>query len=410
MKRTLNRFVVHLSIPLLLLNACMPAQTITKRYRSWGEEILLSAPESKIQLHLRLSLPKQPAFAPACILIVHGMNEYVGRYANIARFFSAKYIVAGVDLRGHGLTNPVLFEADRAIANGVGSVDAGAAFLAQSELHDLGPMRQDLNAALEYLQRICAQTAGQHPKPIFLLTHSLGSLVAASYLQNADPENKLRKRVAGIILSGPAFSVTRIPGWRGWFQNPFIRFSFHTHEHFLYPHDEPWPIMALNQIISFLTVPLQDGIIGALSLPGMRIIFSPKTPEWVVGYLSDWEQEKQRHRADQYIIRQTQLNFALGIEKEIIAFRRSMVNFDTPYLLIYSAGDPITPAWGNRDFIKATLQNHSHNEVLELQDKSHHEQLFSAPPLNRLLLQKIDAWIVRNPMMPQAIPEVLNQK
>ena len=131
MKRTLNWFVVHLSIPLLLLNACMPTQTITNRYPSWGEEILLSSPESKTQLHLRLSLPKQPIVAPACLLIVHGMNEYVGRYANIARFFSDKYIVAGIDLRGHGLTNPVLFDADRAISNGLASFDASAAFLSQ---------------------------------------------------------------------------------------------------------------------------------------------------------------------------------------------------------------------------------------------------------------------------------------
>lgn len=353
----------------------------------------MSIPDHKTKLNLRVALPLQPAHAPACILIVHGMNEYVGRYANVANFLAEKYIVAGVDLRGHGLTNPILFEADQAIAKGENSFDAGEAFLAQAELTDLEPMRQDLETALKYLIQICDRTGNARKLPLFVLSHSLGSLVAASSLIKPTFDHNLSQRIRGVIFSGPAFSVTRVPGWRGWFQNPFIQFSLYTHEHFLTLHDQPWPEVALNQIVSFITVPIMDGFIEFFSLPVMRGIFSPATPDWVVEYLSDWDEERQRHRADNYIIRQTLLNYVLGIEKEIIKFRREMAYFKTPYFLIYSAHDPITPAWGVHDFADASFLNHSDNELLVLPNENHHEQLFSKPPTSRQLLEKIDRWI-----------------
>jgi hypothetical protein len=59
------------------------------------------------------------------------------------------------------------------------------------------------------------------------------------------------------------------------FQNPFVHFTFHTHEHFLNPHDEPIPVMLFNQFVALITVPLQDSLIELLSLPGFRQLFSP---------------------------------------------------------------------------------------------------------------------------------------
>jgi len=72
-----------------------------------------------------------------------------------------------------------------------------------------------------------------------------------------------------------------------------------------------------------------------------------------------------------------------------------MAGFDTPYLLIYSEQDPITPAWGNIDFAAATHNKHEHNELMPLNGKSHHEQLFSTPVLRGQILHKIDDWIER---------------
>jgi len=256
----------------------------------------------------------------------------------------------------------------------------------------LQPLRDDLNLALNHLLNHCDKLSTDKPLPVFILSHSLGSLVSASYLMQPGNE-AVKLRIKGIILTGPAFSVTEVPGWRGWFQNPFIRFSFHTHEHFLNPHDEPLPLLLFNQLLALITVPLHDGIFELLSLPGLRNVFSPTSPAWVEEYLSDSEEERIRQRNDNYIIRRSILRYVLGVEKEIIQFRQNMANFATPYLLIYSEYDPITPAGGNTDFAALTRDKHEHNELMVLTGKSHHEQLFSAPALRKQILRKIDDWL-----------------
>ncbi|MBE0436805.1 MAG: hypothetical protein IBX56_13475, partial [Methylomicrobium sp.] len=167
----------------------------------------------------------------------------------------------------------------------------------------------------------------------------------------------------------------------------------HTQEHFLHPHDEAFPLMLFNQFTALLTVPLQNGIIEFLSLPGMRNIFSPGSPDWVSTYLSDWDVERLRHKHDRYIMHRSILRYVQGVQKEIIQFRRNMADFDTPYLLIYSEFDPITAAWGNIDFAAVTLEKHPLNEVVPLIGKSHHEQLFSKPKLRREIVDKIDRWL-----------------
>ncbi|MGR9087255.1 MAG: alpha/beta fold hydrolase, partial [Gammaproteobacteria bacterium] len=335
---------------------------------------------------------QSPESVRGCLLIVHGMNEHIGRYGAIARHFADRFIVAGIDLTAHGMSNPVLARAHASVKKGLARHDVSDAFLEQAQLNDLQPMRDDLGQALDYLARHCNGPSGQTPLPIFILSHSLGSLVASSHLLQPakDPPNS---RIRGVILTGPAFSVTEVPGWRGWFQNPFVRFTFHTHEHFLDPQDEPLPLMLLNQFIALITVPLQDGIIELLSLPGLRQVFSPTAPAWVKDYLTDSEEEKMRLANDKYMIKRSVLSFVLAAEKEIIGFRKRMNRFNMPYLLIYSEHDPITPAWGNQDFVAATRLRHPDNRVVLLADVSHHEQLFSASPLREQILAVIDDWL-----------------
>jgi pimeloyl-ACP methyl ester carboxylesterase len=206
-------------------------------------------------------------------------------------------------------------------------------------------------------------------------------------------QEPLTARIKGIIFSGPAFSVTEVPGWRGWFQNPIVHFTFYTHEHFLNPHDEAIPIMLFNQFVALITVPLQDGAIELVSLPGLRQLFSPTAPPWVKEYLTDSEEEKVRLSKDKYMMKRSVMRFVLAAEKEIIAFRNKMAQFDTPYLLIYSENDPITPAKGNTDFAAATHKNNPHNRVVLLTGKQYHEQLFSAQPLREQILNIIDNWL-----------------
>jgi len=169
---------------LSLLNACAQQQLVHERYPAWGEEILLDVPQRKAPLHLRVLMPPRPDQAPACLLIVHGMNEYVGRYHAIAAHFAQHFIVAGVDLYGHGLSNPTFLAADRSIASGKHSVDVSDAYLVQTELRTLQPMLDDLDQALRYVRERCdtAATGSSPPRPLFILSHSLGSLVSALYL------------------------------------------------------------------------------------------------------------------------------------------------------------------------------------------------------------------------------------
>jgi alpha-beta hydrolase superfamily lysophospholipase len=379
-------------ILLLMLCSGCTHHTVKEKYPLWGEELNLNAGEAGSIRHMQILTPARPDAARACLLIVHGMNEYVGRYGDIARRFSDRFIVAGMDMTAHGLSNAILMEAHNSIVAGASAYDASDAYLEQAQLGDLQPLRNDLNLALSHLINRCDKLSATKPLPVFILSHSLGSLVSASYL--LQPGNEaVKSRIKGIILAGPAFSVTEVPGWRGWFQNPFISFSFHTHEHFLNPHDEPLPLLLFNQLLALVTVPLHDGIFELLSLPGLRNVFSPTTPAWVEEHLSDSEEERIRQRNDNYIIRRSVLRYVLGVEKEIVQFRQNMAQFATPYLLIYSENDPITPAWGSTDFAAVTRDKHEHNELMVLTGKSHHEQLFSAPALREQILHKIDDWL-----------------
>lgn len=378
-----------------ILNACAHRQPVTQAYPRWGEEIWLSRDEGEPFLPMRVLSPRDPAAAPGCLLIVHGMNEYTGRYGEIAAHFARRFLVAGFDLYAHGLSNPVLLAADRAIAGGAAEYDVGGAYLAQSGLRDLAPMRRDFGQVLRRLVEICDRS-GPPGRPMFVLAHSLGALVAASsLLEPPTGDDDPRARVRGIVFAGPAFAVSEVPGWRGVFQTPFVKFAFHVKSHFLCPKEEPLPLLAANQVLALATVPVLDGVFEALSWPGLRAVFTPTTPDWVPDYLSDSEEERARHRADGYIIRRTLLRYVRGVAEEIIRFRRRMAEFAVPYLLIYAGGDPITPAWGNHDFAAKTFRKHPDNRMLPLPDKDHHEQLFSAPPLRDELLTKIDDWLDR---------------
>lgn len=379
-------------LPLLI--GCAHRQLVTQPYPFWGEAVTLPVSGSDARRQLQTLAPRSPASMQGCLLIVHGMNEHVGRYGDVARHFSGRFMVVGIDLTAHGMSNPVLAKAHARVTGGAPGYDVGRAFLEQERLDDLQPMREDLGLALNYLAGRCRSPSGRKPLPIFILSHSLGSLVASSYLLQAK-EDPAAARVQGIVFSGPAFSVTQVPGWPGWFQNPIVDFTFHTHEHFLTPHSEPLPVMLFNQFVALITVPLQDGLIELLSLPGLRLLFSPTAPAWVKNYLTDSEEEKTRLLHDKYMIKRSLLSFVLGVEKEIVAFRARMRRFDFPYLLIYSEHDPITPAWGNTDFAAATRRLNPHNRIVLLAGASHHEQLFSASPVKEQLLEILDRWLER---------------
>lgn len=347
--------------------------------------MFLASPTRRSPLHL---LERPAEKARYGLLLVHGMNEYIGRYVQVADHFSQSCHLAGVDLYGHGLTNPLLRAADQAILSGERRFDASAAFLEQAALTTLNPMRADFKVAL-------AHVLERQRGSVFVLAHSLGGLVAASALQALDREKSpVLERLAGIILVGPAFAISRLPEWRGWLANPLLDFSFKVVEKAL---AKPARV-SLGERFVYLGARLLAAAMEAgmdfLSRPGLREVFSPRRPDWVIKQLTDWPEEKQRLRTDPYLLGRTMLSFVLGIEKEIAIFRQQMRDFKLPYFLIYATGDCITAAWGNTDFIRATLSHHPDNRVLPLA-VPYHEQLFMAPPKPQQLLAAIDEWMQR---------------
>lgn len=386
--------LIGLFLLLVMLSGCVHRQFVTQPYPRWGEESAIDQAEDAPPLLLRTMRPAVTGDVPACMLLVHGMNEYIGRYEDIARHFSRHFLVAGFDLHAHGLSNPLLWQADQALHAGEREWDVSDAYLAQAQLRNLEPMRLNLEQALQRLITVC-DAQGEPDTPVLIVAHSLGALVAASYLLSEQPPPEWITRIQGIVLLGPAFSVPEVPGWRGWLANPLIKLSFHAKEHFLYPQDQPLPLLAINQLISLVTVPLLDGLFEVLSWPGLRYWFTPVTPGWVLDYLTDSEEEKARIHADGWMIHRNLLRYVKGIESEIVRFRRQMGAFAIPYFLVYSGRDPITPAWGSQYFVDATFGHHPDNAVLPLPELSHHEHLFSSEPLRGELLQKIDQWLMR---------------
>lgn len=389
------RFVIWIIVGLALSCAsCVHRQYVTEPYPRWGTEIEVDQPGSSEHLIVRVAYPPDMRDARACLLLVHGMNEYIGRYAGVADYFAKNFLVAGFDLYAHGLSHPSLHQADLALGEGANTQEIKDAYLAQLPLKNLDLFRKNFDQALQQLVSIC-NGRGLEGKPVFIVSHSLGSLIVASYLLQHPREQSYIKRIAGVVFLGPAFAVTEVPGWRGWFTNPFIKLSFHAEEQYFTLHDKLSLRAMANQALALIVVPLLDGVFEVLSWPGLRSLFSPITPDWVVDYLTDDEQEKAQIRSDGWMIRQTVLRYVKGIEAEIVAFRYQMSAFDWPYYLIYSERDPITASWGNHDFAQATLHNHPDNQILAYPELKHHEHLFSAQPLRNEILEKIVQWVDR---------------
>lgn len=116
-----------------------------------------------------------PGDPRAVVAICHGYAEHSGRYAEVAEYLVERgYRVEALDLRGHGRS-----EGERV------GVDRYDDFL------------DDLDG---FLERVRERNPGRR---VFLLGHSMGGGVVASYLVARKPE------LAGVVFSGPG-----VPGGR----------------------------------------------------------------------------------------------------------------------------------------------------------------------------------------------------
>lgn len=392
-----NRVMILTGMILFLvsLSGCVHQKFVNEPYPRWGKEVRIDPSDDDDDdglMILRTLSPSDSVKTSACVLLVHGMNEHIGRYGEVARYFAQQFMVAGFDHYAHGLSNPVLRQADFASASGAGRQEISDAYLAQTTLKDLQPLRRNLDRALRETITQCDKESNPG-RPLFIVAHSLGALVTASYLIQLQDEVDLIRRVGGVIFLAPGFAVSEPPGWRGWVANPLIKLSFHAETHFLHPQDEPLPLLIFNQALALVTVPILDSLFEILSWPGLRSLVTPIAPDWVQDYLTDSEEEKARLRDDGWVVRRSLLRFVKGIEAEIVHFRRQMTQFTTPYYLVYSEHDPITPAWGSKDFAHATIQHHPDNEILMFPNSHYHQHLFLKEPARTELLRNIVQWM-----------------
>lgn len=112
--------------------------------------------------------------AVGVIQIAHGMAEHAGRYQRFAEYLTGKgFIVYANDHRGHGKT--------------AGSLEKVGFFAQKNGWH----------LVTDDLKQLTDMIAEQNPGlPIFLLGHSMGSLLIRTYL------TKYHENIKGVILSG----------------------------------------------------------------------------------------------------------------------------------------------------------------------------------------------------------------
>ena len=141
------------------------------------DETTTTAPDGK-ELFTRKWLPTD---APdATLLIVHGMGEHSGRYAEFANHLTEKNIaVFAFDHRGHGFTDQ----------KHKGFIPANDAY--RQMVDDIGLMRDTINNEFPDI-------------PQFLFAHSMGSFLTMRHLQLSQN----RPAPAGVIFSGSSGAVS----------------------------------------------------------------------------------------------------------------------------------------------------------------------------------------------------------
>lgn len=123
-------------------------------------------------------------YALGILQVVHGMSEYGQRYEKFAQYMCKKgFVVITYDHRGHGATCP---------KEDLGYFDDEDGWL---------KLIEDAHSITDVVKR-------EYPPdvPFILLGHSMGSLVARSYLKRFDFE------LDGLILSGPPAHQASIYG------------------------------------------------------------------------------------------------------------------------------------------------------------------------------------------------------
>ena len=139
-------------------------------------EFTIPSTDGKTQLHAYRWEPESEC--SAVIQLVHGMEEYIFRYDELARFLTGKgYAVIGHDHLGHG----------QSIADG-----DSLGFFAE---------KRGYECILSDMHRVTLLAKEQYPgKKVFMVAHSMGSFFARRYMTLYPGE------LSGLVLSGTGYT------------------------------------------------------------------------------------------------------------------------------------------------------------------------------------------------------------
>ena len=118
--------------------------------------------------------------ARGTVLIVHGLGEHIGRYAQVAaHLLRCGRNVVGYDQRGHGQSEG-----------------------ARGRLNRRDDLLRDLATVIDAVR-------ARHPGPLVLLGHSMGGLVAARLVAGGleSPVPEWHRQVDALVLSSPALAA-----------------------------------------------------------------------------------------------------------------------------------------------------------------------------------------------------------
>jgi alpha-beta hydrolase superfamily lysophospholipase len=238
----------------------------------------------------------------AIILIVHGLGDHSGRYGNYVNYFMPRgYALYSFDTRGHGRSSGTRGYVDR------------------------------FDRYVEDVDRRAAEARSDWPgTPLFVLAHSLGSLMGLSYARQ-HPD-----RLTGLIVTGNALKdALQLPTWKRKLAT------------------------VLSQVMPALK--MNNGIV----LSGLS-----HDPAVIAAYQAD-------------PLTHTWGTPRLATEAEVVRaqIRQSASSWRTPTLMLHGGSDPICLAEGARQFAAQTpagmVEYHEYAGLYhEIHNEAEREQVF----------------------------------
>ena len=245
----------------------------------------------------------------AAIVLLHGLGEHSGRYKNLARHCTGRGLaVHALDHYGHGKSEGLAGHVER------------------------------FSVYLDGARELLAQVKNEQPgAPLFLLGHSMGGLIAAAFLREAQSEFRAS------VLSGPALKSDATP---------------------------PALVLWINRILSSLapTVPM----IG-LDPAGVS-----RDPEVIRAYVSD------------PLVHHGKVTARL-IAEMMAAMRETLAHAShvtLPILVMHGEDDVLTSPEGSREFI---ARAGSTDKTLKIYPGLYHE-IFNEPEKDVVLGEMTD-WL-----------------